>query len=200
MKRLNPLMAQGSAAVAAIAVMMASWQWGYQAAARAYTKDLHRVTTLKEQLAQVEAMVQATGGEAAWRTHSERRLSRLKARVPQQSQLPQLLNTLVETLKAGEIKVLNVEQGNLEPVREADAPLLIDGAPCYRLSVTVTAEGRYHAVREALERISAESFPCLLSVDHVDLLLQDPAGSRLAATVRLYLYVVGTSPMVPSNA
>jgi len=191
---MDQRLSQGLAALAACFVVIASWQWGYQAAVRAYARDKQHIESLKGQLAQAEAMIQAAGGEATWRTRNEQRLAKLKTRFPQQTQLPQLLTALVDSLKVGGLTLLNVEQGNLEPVRDMEQPVLIDGAPCFRLPVKVTAEGRYHALLAALERFTSEAFPCVLSVQQVEVRLKDSLSAQLDATLQLYLYVVASSP------
>jgi len=84
-----------------------------------------------------------------------------------------------------------------EPVRDAELPVLVEGQPCYRLPVTLTAEGRYHELVQALERMTAEAFPSVVSLEHVDLQLKDPQGTVLTATVKLYLYVV-SAPSAPA--
>lgn len=193
----DPRLSQGFAVLASGALAVMSWTWGYQPAVRAVGQDRQQAELLRAQLSQVEAMVQTSGGMETWHAHHLKRLETLKHRFPPQAQLPQLLNTLVDTVKMGEVKLVNVSQGNVEPVKDAEQPLLLDGQPCYRLPVTVTAEGRYHALVQALERLMAETFPSVVSLQQADLQLKDPQGAQLAATLQLYLYVVG-APSEPA--
>ena len=192
---IDPRLSQGFAVLASGALAVMSWTWGYQPAVRAVRQDRQQAEVLRAQLSQVESMVQTSGGIEAWHAHHLKRLTTLKRRFPPHTQLPQLLNTLVDTVKMGEVKLLNVSQGNVEPVEEAGQPVLVDGQPCYRLPVTLIAEGRYHTIVQVLERILAETFPSVASLEYVDLQLKGSQGTQLAATLQLYLYVVG----VPSE-
>jgi len=178
----------------------ASWQWGYQAAARGYQRDRSQMALLRERIATVNTMVQAAGGEAAWLSRQHQRLAALQARFPGEAQVPHLLNTLVEGLKAGEMKLVNVTQGNLEPVQDGGTPLVVEGVPYYRLPVTVTGEGRYLAVLAALERLTGDTFPGVVGIGHVELHLKEPTSSTLDAALQLFLYVSGTHKAPPSDA
>ena len=192
MRMIDPRLSQGAAVLVAGAIVVASWTWGYQPAVRAYRQDQQQVETLSARLAQIDAMVQAAGGMETWRTHHLGRLTTLKQRFPPQTEVPQLLNALVDAVKAAELRLLNASQGNVEAVQDGGQPLLLDGQPCYQLPVTVTAEGRYHALVQALGRIMAETFPSVVSLQQAQLHLKDPQGAQLAVTLQLYLYVVGT--------
>src|SRR3989338_6677190 len=142
---IDPRISQGAAVLVAGLVTVGSWRWGYQPAVRAYRQDQQQVETLSARLAQIDAMVQAAGGMETWRTHHLERLTTLKRRFPPQTEVPQLLNALVDAVKAADLKLLNASQGNVEAVQDGGQPLLLDGQPYYRLPGTVTAEGRYHA-------------------------------------------------------
>jgi len=192
MRVIDPRLSQGAAVLAAGAMVVISWRFGYQPAIRAYREDQQQVAELSARLAQVDTMVQAAGGVETWRAHNLQRLDALNNRFPPQAQLPQLLNALVDAVKLGEVKLVNVSQGNLEAVQDVGQPVLVDGQPCYRLPVTVTAEGRYHSLVQALDRIMAETFPSLVGIEQAELRLKDPLGAKLDATLQLYLYVVGT--------
>lgn len=195
--KIDPRVSQGAVVFAAGVVMTVSWWWGYQPAVRAYRRDRDRVAFLKQEISTVNALVKPAGGEAAWLAQHQQLFGSLKARFPQETQLPQLLNALVDALKAGALRVADITQGNLEPVQDLDKPLLIGGFPCHRLPVTVKAEGRYHAVLAALDRITSKRFPGVVSLEQVELRVKDPAGPTLDTTVQLFLYVVGSST-VPS--
>lgn len=198
MMRLDPRASQGAAVVAAALAAVVSWQWGYQPAVRAFGRDRERIAATTARLRDVESMVQAAGGQRAWRASYEQRLARLTARLPQPSQLPALLNALVDGLKAADVKLLNVEQGNMEPVRDGQQPLLFQGNPCYQLPVTVTAEGRFSEVLAALERLTGEAFPSAVSLEQADLRIKDAATVTLGATLKLNLYVVGNPAQLPA--
>lgn len=194
MSAIDPRIQQAAAVLAAGILVVASWQLGYTPARRADRRDRDRAASLGEELAQIEALVLAAGGEASWLSANQQRLEALRRRFPSQEQVPQLLNALIEGLKVpDEVKLVDVSQGNLEPILEGGEPLTVDGAPCYRLPVLVTAEGRYHAILSALTRVTAETFPAIVSVRQVELTLKETAGIRLSAVVQLYLYVKGAS-------
>lgn len=198
MTSMDPRLMQLAKVLVGGVVVAWSWQQGYQASVRAYATDRAEVAALSARLSALDAMAQAAGGMQEWLARHQERLAKLKGKFSHQTQLPQLLNALVDTMKAGEIRLLNVSQGNLEPMQESDnTPLLIDGEPCYRLGVTVTAEGRYHALVEAMTRLAAESFPSLVALEQVELRRKDAAGARLDATLHVYLYVIGTTAPSP---
>ena len=196
----DPRLTQTAKVLLAGVVVWWSWQHGYQAVVQAYARDRAEVGALSVRLSQLDALVQAAGGEAEWLARNQQRLETLKGKFPSQTQVPQVLNAFVDTLKAGEIRLSNVSQGNVEPVEEAGQPLLIDGQPCYRLAVTVTAEGRYHAVLDALGRLAADPFPSLVALERMDLRRKDAAGARLDATLQLHLFVMGSSSPPTSDA
>ena len=182
-------LSQAGAVLLAGAVVVLSWQAGYRPAARAYQRDRARAMTLKDRIAQAEAMVRPSGGEAAWLARHRQELERLKAAFPRQSQLPQLLNTLVDTLKASGLELRDIAQGHLEPVQKQDQPLLIDGTPCHRLPVTVTVDGTYHTVVATVQRITGEGFPGVVALGGVELRRTPLTEDTLSATLRLLLYV-----------
>ena len=192
---MNPLMSQGLAIAIATIISVMSWRYGYQAAQHRYQHDHRQLDELTTQVGQWEQKVQAAGGQTAWLTTQQQRLVQLKARFPQQQQLPQLLNTLVERWKASDLKLVNVAQGNVEAVRDADAPILIGGAPCYRLPVTVTTEGRYLALVGMIEQLTSDTFPVMVSIDQIELRRKGVATPLLEATLGISLYVLGA----PSN-
>lgn len=197
---IDPRVSQGVAVLAAGMVAVASWQWGYRPAVQAYWQDRRHVETLETQLARVDAMIQAGGGTETWRTHNLKRLATLQSRFPQSTQLPQLLNALVDAIKVGEVKLLDVSQGTLEPVQDGGTPAFIDGQPCYRLPVTIAGEGRYASFVQALEHLTAETFPGIVSIDQAEFQLKDPLGAQLAATLRIHLYMLGTPSEPPPDA
>ncbi len=174
-------------------VLLFSWQSGYRATTRAYWHAHQQTSQLTGRLAEVEAMVQGQGGEAAWSAQQQQHLTALQTRFPRQGALPQLLNALVDTVKSGNLKLLNVTQGKLEPVRMAEQIVQIGGAPCSRLPVTVNAEGRYHDIVMVVERLTSETFPAAVSVEDVDIGLKTPTGVTLNVTIRASLYVTSGS-------
>jgi len=200
MTTLDPRASQGTAVLAAAIAVVMSWQWGYQPAGRAFTRDRERVTTMTARLRDVESMVQAAGGQDAWRASQTQRLALLKARLPQPSQLPALLNALVDGLKVGDVKLLNMEQGNMEAAHEGEQPLLFRGVPCFQLPVTITAEGRFSEVLALLERLTSDTFPSVLSLERVDLRMRDVTTATLGATLNVNLYVIGNPIAPPANA
>lgn len=185
--------------VAGVSVVI-SWQYGYRPMAHAYTHDRAEVATLAAQLSHVSAMVHGAGGRAAWMIQQQQRLGTLKRRVPDQNQLPHVLNALVETLNASEIKLLDAAQANLQPVQDAGKPLVLEGKTCYRLPVTVRAEGRYQAILTTLDHLMADAFPSLVSLDQLELRAKAPGMPQLHATFTLSLYVTGPTPLVAPAA
>ncbi|MDP3702820.1 MAG: hypothetical protein Q8R78_00305 [Candidatus Omnitrophota bacterium] len=189
---MDPRLSQGLAVLTTAAITVASWIWAYQPTVRGYRANQQQMEMLSSRVAAVDAMVQAAGGVDPWRTQHLPELARLKSRFASQDQIPHALNTLVETIKVDEVKLLNVSQGNVEAVHDGGQPVLVDGQPCARLPVTVTAEGRYHTLVQVMQRIMTEAFPSLVSIEQAEFRLKEPVGAQLALTLRLYLYVVGT--------
>ena len=199
--RLDPRASQGAAVFAAAMVAIVSWQWGYQLTVRACMRDRERIATLTARLRDVESMVQAAGGAEAWRSSHEQQLRQLTTRLPHPSQLPALLNALVDGLKAADVKLLNVEQANMEAAHDGQQqPILFQGLPCFQLPVTVTAEGRFSEVLAALERLTGEMFPSVLSIEQVELRIKDASTAKLGATLKVNLYVVGSPKTSPPDA
>ena len=186
----NPLFSQGLTALAMAVVVTLSWQFCYRPAAGAYRQDCANISTLTKQLADVEAMLTAGGGKEAWLARHQQRLAQLKARFPTQAELPKVLNLLVDVVKSGELKLLNVGQGSLEALKESNQPVLIEGMPCYRLPVTMTTEGRYHAVVTVMERFLSETFQGVVSVKQAELTLKKSPGVVLSATLQLDVYLL----------
>ena len=176
---------------AATLTLAASWLQGYQPSARAYARDLTHIASLKDRLATLETTLQSAGGEAAWLLQHRQRLSQLQARFPQHAQLPKVLNALVEAMRSGEVRLLNIVQGHVEPMKEGAGQLLIEGSPCYRLHVTVTAEGRYHAIMAALKRLMSESFPGVVTIEQSSMQLKQETGNTLLVTLQLSVYLLG---------
>lgn len=188
---LDPRASQGAAAAAALIVAVLSWQHGYQAARRAVAADRSQITSLTERLAQMEALVQAGGGAALWRSRQEQRLAALDARFPSDAQLPTLLNALVDAVKTTKAKLLNTEQGALGPVLENGEPVLVGGLPCYQLPVTVSAEGRFGDVVRVVEQVTGDAFPSAATLEAVDLRIKDPVSATLDINLTFRLVVIG---------
>ncbi len=193
MKRAHPLITHGLAAFGAALLLGTSWQRGYLPARDRYVRDHRQAVALAGRLSEVETMVQAQG-LSAWLVDHRQRLYRLQARLPDQARLPELLNALADTWKAGGVTLLNVEQGNLEPIPDVVVPPALSGTAYYRLPVTLTAEGRYQVMVTTIDRMMSESFPGVVSVSQLDVRLKDPDGTRLSATLHLYLYVAKSTP------
>ncbi len=178
-------------AAAALAVWL-SWRVGYHPIDAAYQRRRLRVAQLTQQLGAFDALVQESGGAAAWQQQQEGQLATLRAQFPQQAQLPEVINGLVNGFKTSDVKLLDVSQGNLEPVEHDGTPVLIDGHPCQQLPVAITAEGRYHALIGVLERFSASAVPGLIRVEQLELALKDPTSATLTAVMRVSVYLIGT--------
>ena len=89
---------------------------------------------------------------------------------------------------------MHIAQGNGEVVKEADTPMLVEGSFCYRLPVTITAEGRYLALVGMIEQLTSETFPVMVSINQVELRRKGPATPLLEITVGLSLYYVQGAP------
>lgn len=200
MKTLDPRLAQGGLVVAAAIAVVLSWHHGYERVARLVVQGRAQRNTLARQVRQADDMVRAAGGRHVWMAQAQQRLAQLNAQFPGTDQLPGLLNRVSETVNANNVRLLNVSQGNVETVRDGDRVLTLEGRPCQRLPVTIMAEGRYHAVRAALEQLTQDAVSGVVTVDAIGLRAKDAAGSLLDVTVELSLYVVGSaSSAAPSG-
>ena len=189
---MDPRFSHGLRAVIAAGVAVGSWRYAYQPVVRRYRSDTAHLAALTQQFTQIESMIQRADGQAAWLSQHRQRLEQLRTKFARPDQMPQLLNALVDTVQRGEFHVVNVTQGALEPVRQDEAPLLVDGLPCYRLPVTITAEGRYPVLLDALDRLTQEAFPAVVSVEQMDLRVLG-AAAQLGITMRLAIYVIGAA-------
>jgi Tfp pilus assembly protein PilO len=139
----------------------------------------------------IEQLIRGGGGEAAWIARQQQRLDALRQRIPSSAQVPQLLDALLEQVSGAALHLTDVNQGNLEPAKDAEgSPVVLDGLPCLRLPISLTAEGRFHAVVAFLERLAGAGFPGLATVERARLAIKDPLNAQLNATVQLALYVI----------
>lgn len=197
---LDPRAQHACLVVVALMLGGLSWQLAYRRLVAAYRQDLAREKTLQERLVQTQALVSGAGGADAWLARNQQRLAQLNGRFPNESQIPQLLNALVEQLhQSGDFRLANITQGNLEPALDAGKPLQIDGAQCLRLPVTVKGSGRYHAILALLDWIMNEPFPCVVSLERIQLRTESPEGPRLQVLLQLSLHVVRSPSSSGSN-
>ncbi len=178
--------------VVAAAAAAVAWSglFGYHRADRAFHLARHRLAEESARLARFEAMVQESGGATAWQFEQQQRLAQLERRFPSQPELPRLLDAMLDAVARGQVELRDVAQGNLEPVMANGQPLLIDDQPCHQLPVTVTLEGRYHAVLWALGQLVGEEFPAVVTMEEMAFRLQEGTGALVKATAHLRLYVV----------
>lgn len=186
---LDPRLLEGLWVVLGTALLMVVWHGGLRATRAEYHRLVQRRAQLEARLSGVDALVKEAGSASDWLATQRQGLDAMRARVPMQAYLPQLLNAVASLAQASDVKVVNLAQGNLEPVLQDDQPVQLNGRPCARLPVTMTAEGGYHAVRAMLEQLTDEAFPGVVSVQQLELARPVAGGVRLAATLRLMLYV-----------
>ena len=191
MSSVDPRLSQGVLVIVAALFCAWGWQGGYQVALGRDQRDQSQVVLLRQRLAKTSTMVEQAGGKTAWLTEHQQRLAALRAKLPSQEQLPAILDALVEAVKDADVKLVYMTQDDLELLRMGETPILIDGLSCYRLPVTMSVEGHYHAVRAALDQFTNEAFPALVSVQRVELQLKDVQSVTLGGTVRLHVYLTG---------
>lgn len=172
---------------------MATWQLGYAPTQTAIRCTSEERAALQARLTRAETMVQTGGGRDAWLAAQQELLNMLAARVPEQARLPELLNAIDAIARANDVTVLSLIQGNLEPVLQDDQPVRMGGMMCSRLPVTLTVEGRYHAMRSVLAQLTDTAFPGVMQVQQVELVRSAADDPRLTATLHLILYVTVTS-------
>ena len=194
---LDPRVTPWAVAAVSAAVAVMAWNGGFRPAAIAVHAAAVGAEALASQTAAVDVMLLAAGGEPAWRTRQAARLQAMQARLPKQEQLPGVLNVVDAIFRQGRLTLRNVSQGNVEPVN-ASVPVMVppaDGvsAPtlaCFRLPLTVVAEGRYHELVDAIDQLTRSEFPALVSVESVQLQRQGD-GPQVAATIALTVYLAG---------
>ena len=195
----DPRLLHGLAACGALLIVLVSWQFAYRPALAAYRQDQTRIAALEEEVATTEAMVSAAGGMVTWMADHRQQLGDLQGRFPSHTKLPELLNALAEEFRTTNVTLAGIAQGNLEPVLDDNQELvLVDGAACLRLPVTVTSQGTYHAVLAVLDRIMSESFGSVVSLEQMQLRALAPPSPKLAVSLQLFLYVV-RSPTLPES-
>jgi hypothetical protein len=190
----NPWLSQGLGILAAVVALALCWSRAYQPITQAYRRHQQAVSALQSQLRQLETELNAAGGQAMWWQRQQQKLTDLKLRFPDHQQLPELISRLIATVGDSGLRLVNVAQGNLELVQAHGAPVQIRNAPCYQVGVTVQAEGRFHAVVAAVERLTDERFPVVVAVRQVELAVKETSETAvLSALIELQLYVVGSS-------
>jgi Tfp pilus assembly protein PilO len=125
--------------------------------------------------------------------NQQQALAKLKTRIPPSGQMPRLLDVLLDYVERASLKVVNVQQGTLAPAEdEQHVPIVLDGAACFSLPVTLSVEGSFRDVVAFLERVASQKFPGLVTVDRAHLASKDPFSATLSASLQLVLYVVGS--------
>ena len=189
----DPRVSHAAVLVLAGAVVVASWQTQYVAQHRQLRQARERWMSLRQQVEATEQLLQAAGGQAAWIAQSQAQLNTLTQRIPRSGSLPQLLDEVLRRAAQAKMKLVNVSQGNLEPVRDTQQqPIAVGQAPCLSLPVTVTFEGGFRGVVAFLEQVVDPTFPGLVTVDQARLTVNDSETGRLTASVQLVLYVLGS--------
>ncbi len=179
-------------------VMVASWCFGYAPMRTARVQHRQQLAEATTQLARVDDLVRPFGSEAAWSAAAQQRLAALQARFRRYDELPQLLEALVQTFKSSELRLVDVGQGNVEQAHVGDQPLVIDGEPSLRLPVTMVAEGRFRALLAVLDRLAADTFPGVVTLDHAEIQLKEKGTGVVTAQLQLELYVMGGRPDPPT--
>jgi hypothetical protein len=187
---LDPRLTSTAAVVVLAGLVGISWLGPYRGLAAQAQGIRQTLTETQEQLGQLERLLNEAGGQSAWVTEQERRLEAMRQRLPPSSQVPVLLDALLGSLESAQVQLVDVAQGNLEPVAGPDGqPVRIDETACLGLPVTLRVTGRFHALAGLLQQITGSGFPCLVRVEYVGLALRDSATTSLHATVNLVLYV-----------
>jgi len=180
-----------AAAVGVLAGLVGVSALGPSSRMRAELRGIRQsLARTQERLWQLQRLLEEAGGQAAWVTQQEQRLEAMRQRLPVSSQVPVLLDALLGSLGSAQVQLVDVAQGNLEPVVGPDGqPVRIDEAACLGLPVTLRVTGRFHALAGLLQQVTGSGFPCVVKVEHVHLALKDPTTMSLNATVQLVLYV-----------
>ena len=175
---------------AAVAV---SWSTQYLPRVRQLQNTHTALMTITQQLDETQHLLTSAGGQEAWMATTQQQIQEIARRLTPSLQVPRLLDHLVATVSANQLTLVNLNQGNLTPATAADGhPLTLGQALCLGLPVTLTLEGRFHAVRTLLEQLRGADVPCLVNVEGVHLVLDDPATGKLTVTIQLVLYVLGS--------
>ncbi len=187
---LDPRFAPWIGCGAALFAIAITWQVGLRPSTATAHRAAAEAEALSTRIAAMDVMVQAAGGAAPWQRAQDARLRRLQARLPQQEQLPGLLNAIDGVFRQGTLSLINLNQGGLEPALENGVPVVVGPGICYRLPLTVNAQGRYADLVGALEQLTGDAFPGLVSVEELQL-RRAGDGPKVDATISLTVYVTG---------
>lgn len=190
---LDPRLTHGIGLLAVGAAVIVSWQGVYRGTDRLLTSGRQELKTMRPQLEQAQRLVEEAGGPVAWMSQQQRTLQRLQRRLPPSRELPRLLDAVLGQVAGSHLTLLNVTQGNLEPAKTAQGdPAQLNGLPCLGVPVSLTVQGRYHAVLAYLKALTESTAPGVVTVHDVDYVLDEPQTGILKATVQVMIYVVGT--------
>lgn len=192
MPRLDPRLSHGLVLLILAAGVGIGWQMGYRPEVAQVRHQRAMLSTLKAQLDDVEQMLDRAGGEAEWMAMQEHLLELMAQRFPASHQMPRLLDALLERVKQSDLQLLDVKQGNLEPTHDAQGqPIVLDETPCFGLPITLSLQGRYHAIIEFLQQVASANFAGVAKITQVTMALRQPTSLQLQATVQVVLYVLG---------
>jgi len=198
MTRFDPIVRHVVFAVVLSAVAALSWFQGVRRIQRMVQSHRATIDELTQRVGQTEAMVATAGGLDEWLVHHNQRLQLAQARIQSEERLPRLLNELAKQWQAGTFQLGTITPGNPELVMDAQGqPVLIAGAPCVRLPVTIQGRGRYHALLQLLEDTLNASVPPVARLDELQLKLLATNSALLDINVRLSLYLVREASQVP---
>ena len=191
--RRDPRLTHAVGLLAILATVIGSWRLLYVPATRRLEAARTHLSSLRQQVAQLEAMLAQAGGAPEWLARQQDVLSELTRRIPPSREVPGLLDRLLEQAGVNDLKVVDVNQGNLEPATDAEgSPILAGDIPCLALPVTVTADGSFRNAVAFLEEISGAGLPALVTVKRVRMKTHHPLNATLRMTVQVVLYAVSS--------
>lgn len=189
---VDPRVSHAAGLAAALAAVIGSWQLLCAPASWKLVTARSAAGDLRRQVAETEARLQEAGGEAAWLARYQQLLRELERLIPSSQQVPALLNRLAEEARGSALTLVNITQGNLEPVTDAgQRPVALSGIPCRSLPVTVTVEGGFRQVVAFLDRVVSHDFPGLVVVKEVQMRTKTALSPTVHASLQLAIYVVG---------
>lgn len=188
----DPRLSHGIAVLGLSGLVLLSW-WRYHPTNRQVSRLNARLAELRDQAEQIEQRVSLAGGLESWTQQQEHTLQAVKQRFPPSSQVPQLLDALLERVQRANLTLVDVRQGNPEPARDAQGePLTLEGVPSFHLPVTLQVGGTFRSIQACLKQLVSDEFPCLVTVAGMQMTLKDPKTAQLNATMELVLHMAGS--------
>lgn len=153
-----------------------------------------RLFSIHQQVEQTEAFLEQSGGLDSWMVEQQKISQQLMDRLPVSQHMPQLLDVIVNQVAQSNLNLIDVTQGNLEPMNDFQGqPIMCRDTPCLSLGLTLNLEGRFHEVVDYLDVLTSREFPCVVRVNQIQLAVKQANHPLLKAKLDVVMYVRSAS-------